>query len=232
MLVLSRKRGESVCVSYDRGSVRITVIDIRGGGSVRLGIEAPKDVSIQRAELQEILKRARHEALEPDVNFDPEHDSEQPPQPSELSSPSRSPRSQPSPDVIPENQMTANRLVEMLRKNSIKVMKDRVGNLTVTMESGVNVRVQILAGCPWLRLRREFFLSEETLDTDKFQMLKTLNGKSPIRFDIPHPKTLLAEMFLPYFGGLAPDQLLSTLRCFVEYLEHSLRGHTAWGEPL
>lgn len=47
MLVLTRKRGESI-VSGD--SIRITVVSV-GEWQVRLGIEAPPDVTVYREEL-------------------------------------------------------------------------------------------------------------------------------------------------------------------------------------
>lgn len=47
MLVLSRKAGESVVVDEN---VTITVMEIRGA-SVRIGIEAPRDVEIHRKEV-------------------------------------------------------------------------------------------------------------------------------------------------------------------------------------
>ncbi len=47
MLVLSRKEGESVMID---GHISVTVIRL-AGGRVRLGIEAPKEVSILRSEL-------------------------------------------------------------------------------------------------------------------------------------------------------------------------------------
>jgi carbon storage regulator len=49
MLVLSRKRNESIVI---HGDIRITVVDIRGN-QVRLGIEAPDSVGIFRQELFE-----------------------------------------------------------------------------------------------------------------------------------------------------------------------------------
>jgi carbon storage regulator len=49
MLVLSRKANEVICIGPD---TYITVLAIQGG-KVRLGIEAPRDVPIRRAELQE-----------------------------------------------------------------------------------------------------------------------------------------------------------------------------------
>lgn len=47
MLVLSRKRNESIVID---GSIVVTVVEIRGD-KVRLGIEAPREVSIHREEI-------------------------------------------------------------------------------------------------------------------------------------------------------------------------------------
>jgi len=47
MLVLSRKLGETVVVG---GNIRVTVVGVRGT-TVRLGVEAPKDVEVLREEL-------------------------------------------------------------------------------------------------------------------------------------------------------------------------------------
>ena len=49
MLVLSRKIGERIVIEP---GIEIAVVEIRGG-KVRLGIEAPRDVSIRRSELAE-----------------------------------------------------------------------------------------------------------------------------------------------------------------------------------
>jgi carbon storage regulator len=51
MLVLSRKRGE--CLVID-GSIRVRVIEVKGE-TVRLGIEAPKEVPVHRHEVFERL---------------------------------------------------------------------------------------------------------------------------------------------------------------------------------
>lgn len=47
MLVLSRKRDESIVID---GRITITVVQVNGN-SVRLGIEAPREVPVHRAEL-------------------------------------------------------------------------------------------------------------------------------------------------------------------------------------
>ncbi len=54
MLVLSRKKNESIVID-DR--IVITVVEVRGD-KVRLGIEAPRDVSIHRQEVFDALRQA------------------------------------------------------------------------------------------------------------------------------------------------------------------------------
>lgn len=54
MLVLSRKKGESIVVSED---IRITVVEVRGD-KIRLGIEAPKDVPVHRSEVYDAIQNA------------------------------------------------------------------------------------------------------------------------------------------------------------------------------
>lgn len=53
MLVLSRKVGESVMVG---NSVKIEVVEIRGD-KIRLGFTAPRDVSIHRQEVFDLIQR-------------------------------------------------------------------------------------------------------------------------------------------------------------------------------
>lgn len=57
MLVLSRKVGERIRIGNE---VTVTVVRITGGG-VRLGIEAPAELSIIREELHEELLRQERE---------------------------------------------------------------------------------------------------------------------------------------------------------------------------
>ena len=52
MLVLSRYRDESIYIGDD---VVITVVDIRGD-RVRIGVQAPSDVSVHRQEVYEAIK--------------------------------------------------------------------------------------------------------------------------------------------------------------------------------
>src|ERR1700712_5648668 len=54
MLVLTRKKGERVMIGDD---IVVTVIDVRGDG-VRIGFDAPRGVSIQRAEVVAAVKAA------------------------------------------------------------------------------------------------------------------------------------------------------------------------------
>ena len=53
MLVLSRKKNEAIIINDD---VTIVIVEIRGD-KVRLGIEAPKEVSVHRKEVFDAIKR-------------------------------------------------------------------------------------------------------------------------------------------------------------------------------
>ena len=48
MLVLSRRRGETICIGAD---IKITVLEV-SGNRIRLGIVAPPQVNIWRDELE------------------------------------------------------------------------------------------------------------------------------------------------------------------------------------
>ncbi len=58
MLVLSRKKDEKIVIG---DSITLMVIEIRGD-KVRLGIEAPRDVSVHREEVYEAIKRENQKA--------------------------------------------------------------------------------------------------------------------------------------------------------------------------
>ena len=60
MLVLSRQRDESIFIG---DNIKITVVDIRGD-KVRLGINAPKEISVHRKEVYDAIRRENREAAQ------------------------------------------------------------------------------------------------------------------------------------------------------------------------
>jgi carbon storage regulator len=62
MLVLSRQKDESIVIGDD---VEITIVDVRGD-KVRLGISAPKSISVHRKEIYEAIQREKAEKAEVD----------------------------------------------------------------------------------------------------------------------------------------------------------------------
>ena len=58
MLVLSRKKNESIVIDND---ITIVVVEIRGD-KVRLGVDAPKDVPVHRQEVYDAIKRENAKA--------------------------------------------------------------------------------------------------------------------------------------------------------------------------
>lgn len=55
MLVLSRKKNESIVINNE---ITIVVVEIRGD-KVRLGVEAPRDMTVHRNEIQDKINAAK-----------------------------------------------------------------------------------------------------------------------------------------------------------------------------
>jgi len=68
MLVLTRKVGERVLIGDD---IVVTILDVRGDG-VRVGIDAPRGIRIQRDEVVQAVSEASQEAREAAATSDPE----------------------------------------------------------------------------------------------------------------------------------------------------------------
>ena len=64
MLVLNRKKGETIIVG---DNIRITVVDVQGD-NIKIGIEAPREVSIYRQELYEEITAANQQANQNEIN--------------------------------------------------------------------------------------------------------------------------------------------------------------------
>ena len=58
MLVLSRQRDESIIIG---DNIVVTIVDVRGD-KVKLGIEAPQNVSVHRREVYEAIRRENQHA--------------------------------------------------------------------------------------------------------------------------------------------------------------------------
>lgn len=61
LLVLSREREQSIIVGDD---ITFTIVDIRGS-KVRVGIDAPRELSVHRYEVYQAIKRDRELACNP-----------------------------------------------------------------------------------------------------------------------------------------------------------------------
>lgn len=60
MLVLSRQKDESIVIGDD---IVITIVDVRGD-KVRLGINAPREISVHRQEVYDAIQREKKEKAE------------------------------------------------------------------------------------------------------------------------------------------------------------------------
>jgi len=64
MLVLARRINQSIMIGDD---VEIVIVDIKGD-QVKLGIKAPRTVSIQRAEILQEIQEENRNALNSNIN--------------------------------------------------------------------------------------------------------------------------------------------------------------------
>ena len=62
MLILSRKTGETVVID---GNIRVKIIRVEGD-VVKIGIDAPAEVSIHRQEVYDEIQRSNKEAATPE----------------------------------------------------------------------------------------------------------------------------------------------------------------------
>ena len=63
MLVITRKSGEGICLGDD---VKITVLEITGS-TVRLGIEASREIPVYREEIWEAVKEENRAAAQTSI---------------------------------------------------------------------------------------------------------------------------------------------------------------------
>ena len=56
MLILSRRLGQSIVIN---GNITVTICEIRRGDKVRVGIEAPREIPVNREEIQRRIDAAK-----------------------------------------------------------------------------------------------------------------------------------------------------------------------------
>lgn len=66
MLVLSRKKGESIMIG---DHIELTILGVEGE-SIRVGISAPKTVEVYRKEIYLAIQKSNKEALQSQINLE------------------------------------------------------------------------------------------------------------------------------------------------------------------
>ena len=65
MLILTRKLGESIAIGDD---IKITILDIKGK-QLRIGIEAPRNITVHRDEIYRMIQEQNLQASASDVDL-------------------------------------------------------------------------------------------------------------------------------------------------------------------
>ncbi|HCF49667.1 MAG TPA: carbon storage regulator [Syntrophomonas sp.] len=69
MLVLNRKKGQSICIGEQ---IRITVVDVQGD-YIKIGIDAPREVGVYRQEIYREIVAANMQAAAAKPGQEPHH---------------------------------------------------------------------------------------------------------------------------------------------------------------
>jgi hypothetical protein len=133
-------------------------------------------------------------------------------------------------DIIPENEVTAERLVEVFQQAFLTATITEFGNVEVTLEDGLMVLVRPLEFVSVLKIYTVFGLRNDTEEIDKLRLLNSLNaGLIATTHSMPEPDSLVVGYFLPYSGGLLPQQLVKALRLFVKCAVSGIHKHDSAG---
>lgn len=65
MLILTRRIGETIVIN---SNIRVTVLEVGRGGQIKIGVEAPKEVSVHREEVQKRIDAEERAARQPSVH--------------------------------------------------------------------------------------------------------------------------------------------------------------------
>lgn len=62
MLILTRRVGEALVVGEGNDQIKVTVLGIKGN-QVRIGVDAPKNVSVHREEIYQRIQKEKAEGI-------------------------------------------------------------------------------------------------------------------------------------------------------------------------
>ncbi len=66
MLILTRKLGEAINIG---GEIKVMILDMKGS-SVRIGVEAPRNITVHRSEIYELIhEQNRQAAMMPEITL-------------------------------------------------------------------------------------------------------------------------------------------------------------------
>ncbi len=118
-------------------------------------------------------------------------------------------------DLIPEEEVTRDRLRELLAEVDLPTEVDQDGDLRVTTDVGTHAYVALDERRRLIKFYTAYRLREDASVAEKLNLANTLNDEVIlVRFCVVGTSILVADYFLSYDRGLLPHQFLRSLSWF------------------
>jgi hypothetical protein len=121
------------------------------------------------------------------------------------------------PTHLPEEEINPVLLRQLFRAAYLKAELDDDDDVRVTAENGVKVILSVDEDRKMLKYMAVFGFKEDAPEAEKLELLNLLNDQVVlVRFSSPRADALVADYYLLYEGGVAPFQVIHSLRWFTK----------------
>lgn len=128
-------------------------------------------------------------------------------------------------DVIPEEELTIEKVLEVLRAAFFKCEVDSDGDIQVVTDHDLVVIISVDADIHVVKYATVLTLREDGTREQQQELIHLLNTEVILgRFALLAENTMSVDYFLLGDGGLTPFQLVNTLRWFSRVVVTSIRG--------
>ena len=122
-------------------------------------------------------------------------------------------------EIIPENEVTAPKLMALFKAAFIDCKIDEDGDVRIE-EDGIKTFLRVTPGKKVITVFSIWNLKEKASELDKLRLVNKLNDELLlVRFSMPDPKTLWCDYQLRYEKGVYPFQVVTTYRTFLKVVK-------------